>query len=172
MFHVNAKAILALLVAGGVVAIVLAIPYLLTNHIPSFVHLWKLGIFWSVAKYLLSFVGVWFTYILGKSFIEVSRVGDSWQSELKHYLIGIGVCGLLALVSAYYLGTHTEGADPMFGGGEVVVDYKPTDGQRIRHGLIFFFCLCIPALYGINNALQELRYKRGQTSTLSNKRSG
>jgi hypothetical protein len=50
---------------------------------------------------------------------------------LKHYLIGIGVCGFIALGSAYYLGTHREDADPVFGGGEVVVDYEPTNDQRI-----------------------------------------
>jgi hypothetical protein len=131
---------------------------------PSLTHLWRLGIVWSVAKYLLCFVGVWVTHLFSKSFIEVSSVSDSWQSELKHYLIGIAACGFIALSSAYYLGTHKEDDDPVFGGGDVVVDYQPTDDQRLRHGFVFFFCLCIPAIYGMHDALQELRYKRRKES--------
>jgi len=102
------------------------------------------------------------TYLFSKSFIEVSRVGDTWLSELKHYFIGIAACAFIALGSAYYLGTHREDGDPVLGGGKVVVDYEPTDDQRTRYGVVLFLCLSVPAMFGIHEALQELRYKRRQ----------
>ena len=160
----NRKNVLSLLVIAGVVAVALVIPYLLTNQIPSFAHLWKLGIVGSVVKYLLSFVGVWLTYHFSKFWITDGRVEDNLLSELKQYLLCIGVCGLIASCSGYYLGTHKEN-DDYLGGGDRVVDYEPTGDERIRHGLVFFFCLCTPALFGMHEALTELRYKRRQKSS-------
>jgi hypothetical protein len=167
----NGKTILTLFVTASVIAVAFAMPFLVANRTPSLVHLWRLGFVWSVAKYLLAFFGVWATHHFSKSFIEVSRVRDTWQSELKHYLIGIGFCGVIASGAGYELGTHREDADPVFGGGEIVVDYNPTDDQRIRHGLVFFFGLCIPALFGMHEALAELHYKRRKSTELPNERS-
>jgi hypothetical protein len=156
--------LLPLIVAAAFIAVVLAIPYLIEGRLPSPLHLWNLGIFGSVAKYLFSFVGVWVTYKFSKSFIETSyehgHVGETWLSELKQYLLCIGSCALIAFGVALTLGTHKEDADPVLGGGTTVVDFEPTNDERIRKGLVFFFCLSVPAMCGMHESLGELRKKR------------
>jgi hypothetical protein len=154
-----------LISVAAIIVVASGITYMLFKHMPSLAHLWKLGIVGSVAKYIFSFVGIYLTHLFAKSFIEVSRVEETWLSELKHYLICIGACGAIAAVAGDRLGTHTEDDDPYFGGGEVVVDYEPTDDQRVRHGLIVFFCALIPALHGVNQGLSELRAKRKQLTS-------
>jgi hypothetical protein len=46
-------------------------------------------------------------------------------------------------------GTHTEDADPLRGGGEVVTDFEPTDKERNEYGVKTLFVLGIPAMVAI-----------------------
>ena len=80
------------------------------------------------------------------------------------------MCAFLACYLGTNLGTHQEDADPVFGGGETVVDYVPTKEQQSRHGLFVFLCLIIPAVYGIHGGIQEAREKR-RISTASTENS-
>ena len=144
-----------LIIATTVIAIAFAISYLLGRPQPSLSHIWQLGIFGSVATYLLSFVGVWITYYAAKRLIKVSHAADNGQSELKRYLICVVVCGIIAVIAGHQLGTHKEDEDPVLGGGETIVDYVPTADERVQHGLVVFFCLCIPALYGTYQGCTE-----------------
>jgi hypothetical protein len=155
----NKALIFGITVAAGVAAVV-ALLYLLEGRVPSPNHVWKLGALGPATRYLLSFVGVFMTYLFAKSFVLVSPTPQTWLGELKLYLICIGACALLASITAARLGTHEVDVDPVFGDGETVVDYVPTTEQRSRHGLIVFLCLIIPAVYGIHGGIQEAREKR------------
>ena len=154
----NKTLIFCITVATGVAAVVTLL-YLLEGHVPSSTRVWKLGTVGAALKYLLSFVGVFVTYLLAKSFVHVSPTPQNWLGELKLYLICIGACAFLAYCLGANLGTHKEDVDPVFGDGETVVDYVPTKEQRSRHGLVVFLCLIIPAVSGIHGGIQEAREK-------------
>jgi hypothetical protein len=55
---------------------------------------------------------------------------------------------VIALVVWSGYGTHTEDADPLFGGGTTVVDFVPTEVERDLVGSRLFLDLLIPALLG------------------------
>jgi hypothetical protein len=154
----NKALIFWITVAAGVAALV-ALLYLLEGQMPSPTHVWKLGAIGAALKYLLSFVGVFVTYLFAKSFVHVSPTPQNSLGELKLYLICIGACAFLAYCLGADLGTHREDVDPVFGDGDTVVDYVPTKEQRSRYGLIVFLCLIIPAVYGIHGGIQEAREK-------------
>jgi hypothetical protein len=165
----NKALIFWITIAAGVAAVV-ALLYLLEERVPALSEVWKLGAIGAALKYLLSFVGVWVTYLFGKSFVHVGPTPQNWLGELKLYLICVGACALLAYFLGAQLGTHQEDVDPVFGDGETVVDYVPTKEQRSRHGLVVFLCLIIPAVYGIHGGIQEAREKR-RISTASTENS-
>jgi hypothetical protein len=168
----NKALIFWITVAAGVGAIV-ALLYLLEGQVPSPTHVWKLGALGPATRYLLSFVGVFLTYLFAKSFVQVSPTPQTWLGELKLYLICIGACAPFASITATSLGTHEEDVDPVFGDGETVVDYVPTTEQRSRHGLVVFLCLIIPAVYGIHGGIRESREKRRiSTATTETRRYG
>jgi hypothetical protein len=58
-----------------------------------------------------------------------------------------GVTVIALMVWAGY-GTHTEDADPLFGGGETVVDFVPPAVERDLIGSRIFVDLLLPALLG------------------------
>src|SRR5438876_4195415 len=156
----NKSALVAWITAAAALGALVALLYLLEGHLPTPARVWRLGVFGAALRYFFAFVGVWLTYVFAKSFVQVSPAREDWLGELKQYLLCIGACALLAYGSAVILGTHQEDSDPVFGGGETVVDYEPTQDERSRHGLIAFLCLSIPALYGTHEALQESRARR------------
>ena len=59
-----------------------------------------------------------------------------------------GVSVLTLLGWAGY-GTHTEDADPLFGGGYTVVDSTPSNKQRSDHAGTIFLSLIPAALFGV-----------------------
>lgn len=81
-------------------------------------------------------------------------------SKARAYLYAIGVSLFLAGVSWANYGTHTEDADPLFGGGETVVDFEPTKDQRNRHGLFIFTVLGVTSIVGTYQGLKA-RDSRG-----------
>ena len=49
-------------------------------------------------------------------------------------------------------GTHIENSDPLYGGGEIVSDFEPSQQEKNEYGLIIFFSLLIRALFGVIGA--------------------
>lgn len=50
---------------------------------------------------------------------------------------------------------HTEDADPLYGGGEIVTDCEPTQSQRYRHGIIVFTVLAVASSVGVYYGLAD-----------------
>jgi hypothetical protein len=98
---------------------------------------------------------------LGKALIViVAYLAGHWvglrdKAKWYNYVAVLGVVALISLGLWATYGTHTEDADPLFGGGETVVDFEPSDKQRNEHGLTMFFVLSIPALYGVYRRQKE-----------------
>lgn len=63
------------------------------------------------------FFWVYISYSVARN-MTVERTGPKW----KAYLSALGVCAAISCVVWVSYGTHREDADPLFGGGEVVVD--------------------------------------------------
>ena len=57
----------------------------------------------------------------------------------------------MAITVLYWvgLGMYTEGTDPYFGVGEIIVDFIPSLEERDDHALTIFLSLLIPATYEI-----------------------
>ena len=155
----NKRALIFWITAAAVVAAGVALLYLFEEEMPSPTYVWKLGALGAAAKYLLSFVGVFVTYLFVKSCVQVRPIPQSWLGELKLYLICVGACALVAAFLGSELGTHKEDVDPVFGDGETVEDYVPTKEQRSNHALVVFLCLVIPAVCGISAGIKEAREK-------------
>lgn len=80
-------------------------------------------------------------------------------TKARAYLWAIGISLLLAAVSWANYGTHTENDDPLFGGGEIVTDFGPTDDQRNRHGLLIFTVLGVTSIVGTYQGLKQRKYQ-------------
>jgi len=46
-------------------------------------------------------------------------------------------------------GTHTEDADPLFGGDQVIIDFEPTIKERNISALTMSITLIISAVFGV-----------------------
>ena len=84
---------------------------------------------------------------------------DSKCPKYRAYLYALGASAFLALMSWQNYGTHTEDADPVYGGGAEVVDFEPTCAQRDQHGLFMFTVLSAISVTGVFVGLRE-RAKR------------
>lgn len=76
-------------------------------------------------------------------------------ATIKPYLICIIVVTFISFGAWSRYGTHIEDADPKYGGGDVVVDFEPTDKERNEHGLTVFFTMLVPALMGVYAGRKE-----------------
>lgn len=61
----------------------------------------------------------------------------------------LGVIAIFSAILGSSLGTHTEDADPLYGGGETVIDFQTTEKQQLEYALTMFITLSISALYGL-----------------------
>ncbi|MHC4110272.1 MAG: hypothetical protein ACYSUY_04305 [Planctomycetota bacterium] len=92
---------------------------------------------------------------LGKAVIVIGAfylgryMGTKYKPKWISYFAVLGMIAFFSLICWSSYGTHTEDADPLYGGGETVVDFEPADKDRNEYGLTMFFVLSIPALYGI-----------------------
>ena len=57
-------------------------------------------------------------------------------------------CAVIALVSWAFYGTHVEGEDPLWGGGELISDFEPTPAERNQHGLTICLATFAIAAHG------------------------
>jgi hypothetical protein len=73
-------------------------------------------------------------------------------------------CAFLAFIAYGTMGTHMENADPLFGGGDEIIDFVPTDTERLEYAWRAFFVLVIPALCGVYQGMEERRWKKTPNS--------
>jgi hypothetical protein len=98
---------------------------------------------------------------LGKAAIVIGafyvgrHMGTKYKPNWVNYFAVLGGIAFFSLIAWSFYGTHTEDADPLYGGGEIVIDFNPTDKERNEYGLTLFFSLSIPALYGVYKKQQE-----------------
>jgi len=98
---------------------------------------------------------------LGKGLIVIAayhaghHLGLEDKTKWYNYVAVLAVAALISLGCWAGYGTHTEDADPLYGGGETVVDFEPSDKERNEYGLTIFFALSIPALYGVYRRQEE-----------------
>jgi multidrug transporter EmrE-like cation transporter len=100
--------------------------------------------------------GLWkpAVHLLGAGFLivvySVSRkLARTYEEVWKSYLLVFYLAGALSLLSWANYGTHVEDADPLFGGGETVVDFVPAEQQRSEHALNLLVLLLVPGFYGV-----------------------
>jgi hypothetical protein len=92
---------------------------------------------------------------LGKGLIIVGafHFGRFFSAYYKHkwrnYLLIAGMVGLLSLFAWSSYGTHIEDDDPIFGGGNTIDDFEPSDEERNTHALTVFLSLLLPACCGV-----------------------
>lgn len=70
---------------------------------------------------------------------QLGRIApEHFKPKLGCYATMLGVAAFLGFMAAGILGSHVEDADQMFGGGELVHDYEPTEVQRLESGVKIF----------------------------------
>lgn len=109
----------------------------------------------------LAMVVAYFGYSAGTHFFNNEK--KDVQTLLFQGFLG---CAVIALASAEGLGTHREDADPLRGGGEVVVDYEPSDTERQEAGSRLFVLTFVPFVLGVRSAhkkQRDLESTSGQT---------
>ena len=82
-------------------------------------------------------------YFAGRHF------ADTYPDEWRNYLLVVYGVGILTLFSWAGYGTHTEDGDPIYGGGETIVDFVPTDVERSNLAFTIFVKYSIAALFGV-----------------------
>ncbi|MDA2914996.1 hypothetical protein MYX77_13775, partial [Acidobacteriia bacterium AH_259_A11_L15] len=100
-------------------------------------------VFYGVLEFLGKGILVIGAFYFGRHFSNL------YEPRWKNYLAVVGIVGIVSLAIWASYGTHMEDSDPIFGGGEEVVDFEPTDKQRNEYGARIFFSLIIPALFGV-----------------------
>lgn len=108
-----------------------------------------------IMKVMGDLVKVFFIYMAWSFSKEVASTSTSLSPIV--YGKAIAICIFIALMAWGSYGTHTEGGDPMFGGGELIVDFVPTDKEKNEHGWTIFFTFLIPVILGVNQGLEEKR---------------
>lgn len=105
----------------------------------------------SDALFLLFRVGILVVVFSGAK----KLASESKGPRAKAYLWSVGVSLFLAALAWGNYGSHVEDADPIFGGGETVADFEPTDEERFQHALFIFVILGASTLVGTHFGLNE-----------------
>lgn len=98
---------------------------------------------WKPVTALLKAGLVVLVYLAGHHF------ATTYEEGWKNYLLVLYGVGILTIISWAGLGTHVEDADPLFGGGETVIDFIPKPGERGDHAINIFLTLLVPTIYGV-----------------------
>jgi hypothetical protein len=98
---------------------------------------------WKSVSVLLKVGFVVMAYLAGRHF------ATTYEEGWKNYLLVVYSVGILTVMAWVGVGTHTEDADLLFGGGEIVTDFIPKPGERDDHALSIFLTLLIPSIYGM-----------------------
>jgi hypothetical protein len=73
----------------------------------------------------------------------------AYKPKWKSYLVVAGSVAFFVFILWSTYGTHIENADPIYGGGDEVQDFQPTDQQRNEYGLSTLLTFEIAALLGL-----------------------
>lgn len=158
---VEQNAFLIIAVVAATTAIVgLSIVYLLSEENPILQVIAWSSIFSTLLNYLGAGVGIIISYLFAEASVEITKSRHSGLWAIKRYVICVVFCGVLGFSVASRLGTHKEDDDPLYGGGETIVDFAPSDKERVSKGLEVFLCTLIPALFGIHAGIEEVRRKK------------
>jgi hypothetical protein len=114
--------------------------------------------YWDVIKHAFYFL-LRAYLVFGVFWLSKYLTAKSKSKLLRLYLSTVAIVGFLAWLSGDSLGTHTENADPVFGGGDEVTDFEATDSQRIKHGVSTFIIVLTPALIGVWHGLKDRNTK-------------
>ena len=98
---------------------------------------------------LLKLGGAYLLYLWGRN------LGQHFKPKLKCVAVILVIAALCGFLSYSDLGSHVEDADPLFGGGETVQDYQPTNAERIESGVKNFALFTVLLLLGAFIAFQE-----------------
>lgn len=80
---------------------------------------------------------------------------ESKGPRIKAYAWALAVSVGLAAVAWGTYGSHTENADPIFGGGEVVADFEPSAVQSLRYATFVFVVVGVASLAGTHIGLRQ-----------------
>src|SRR5262245_35476518 len=111
----------------------------------------------SLFQYVLAYCSLLATYHFARFAATYETERSSKPGPLEAYLRCVLACGALGLVLGFGLGTHVEDADPLRGGGEIVVDFEPSALERATFGLKVFLGSLLPGLYGTADGLKADR---------------
>jgi len=89
-------------------------------------------------------------YALGRRFS--SRYEEWWKNYL---LVFVGISAVTVIYWAG-IGTHMENGDPMYGGGDTVVDFIPTNSQRSNLAVEFFVTYLVASTVGVYSARRDM----------------
>jgi hypothetical protein len=106
--------------------------------------------FFDSLSFLFRVFVVYIVYASAKHLASESRC-----HKAKAYLWALGVSAFLAGMSWVNYGTDTEDADPIYGGGETVVVFEPTQDQRNRHGIFIFTVIAVSSVVGTYQGLAD-----------------
>jgi hypothetical protein len=96
-----------------------------------------------VVSIFATFLVVWLPYFFGW------HLGKVYPHKWRNYLTVAGLVAVVCLVLWTSYGTHIENSDPIYGGGDEVQDFVPTETQRNEYGLKLLLALEIAALWGV-----------------------
>lgn len=105
----------------------------------------------SQAFVLLFRLFIAYAFFAGARHVAIGSHRPKWQV----YLCAVALSGALAWYSGAHYGTHIEDGDPLYGGGETVVDFEPTDAERNRHGVEIFAIASALTLTGCFMGLRD-----------------
>lgn len=86
---------------------------------------------------------------------DMTENRDGKAPKWKAYRNALVFSAVIGLVCWANYGTSTEDADPLYGGGETVVDFTPTDKERFGYGLGIFSVLAAATLFGVRDGLKD-----------------
>lgn len=106
-------------------------------------------------KGLLCFLGVSLFYRIG----EV--IGNDAKTRFQAIRNAVGGLLVIMFFLLSFNGTHTEESDPVFGGGQTVVDFKPSTKEQVSYAITVLVFLGVPVISGAARA--ELKTKEKPT---------
>lgn len=92
---------------------------------------------------------------LGKALIVIGAYcfGHAYSAYVQRKWVAcillVMIIGLFSFYLGETLGTHIEDADPMYGGGDRVTDYEPSERTRSEYRWTMFIVLTAPAIIGV-----------------------
>ena len=103
------------------------------------------------AFYLLfQVLGIYLVFTFARH-LASNSTGPKWKAFGWAVFVSIG----LAFLGWANYGTRIENSDPLYGGGETVIDLEPSDQERNHHGLFLFTILVVPTLLGVGFGIKD-----------------